>query len=95
MFCFSYFQGEFYLIRSFNDSNDYEIVDVIPFYDVKKIKQWCKCVNIKFPYEFNDCVKKLLSKIYLKWSYEYCMFYFCKHVANGDIKLYCDGQIVM
>lgn len=89
MFYFSYFLGGFYLIREFNDSYDYEIVDIVPFYDVKKIVDWCKCVNIKFPYEFNGFVSKLLSIMKYDGDYEYCLYSFDIHVTNGDIKLYC------
>ena len=89
MFYFSYFLGVFYLIREFNDLYDYEIVDIIPFYDVRKIEHWCKCANIKFPYEFNDCVSRLLSIINFEGDDEYCLYSFDIYVTNGDIKLYC------
>lgn len=92
MFYFEYDLGEFYVIREFNDSYDVEIVDIVPFYDVGKIYRWCKCADLLFPYQLNDCVYKLLN---LDLEYEgcdgieYCLFSFHINVINGDIKLYC------
>lgn len=90
---FTYYLGEFYVIREFNDSYDIEIVDIVPFYDVRKIYQWCKCADIEFPYELNDCVYRILSKINPGTDgldgIEYSLSSFHVHVTNGDIKLYC------
>lgn len=93
MLYFSYDLGEFYVIKEFIDSFDVEIVDIIPFYDVRKIYHWCKCADLEFPYELNDCVYKILSKTDLEYDGldcdEYCLSSFHIHVANGDVKLYC------
>lgn len=93
MLYFSYKLGEFYVIREFNDSYDVEVADIIPFYDVRKIYNWCKCADLEFPYELNNCVFRILS--YKDFVYdgfndiEYCLSSFHLHVTNGDIKLYC------
>lgn len=96
MFYFNYCLGEFYLNREFIDSYDVEIVDIIPFCDVKRIENWCKFADIKFPYEFNDCVYHLLSEIDLEYdvsdNIEYFLSSFHIHVTNGDIKLYCEEK---
>lgn len=93
MFYFTYDLGEFYVIREFNDSYDVEIVDILPFYDVRKIYHWCKFADLVFPYELNDCVYRILSKLdveYEGWDcIEYCISSFHIAVINGDIKLYC------
>ena len=93
MFYFTYYLGEFYVIREFNDHDDSEIVDIIPFYDVRKVYHWCKCADIEFPYELNGCVYGILNNIDMesdfKDSIEYCLSSFHIHVTNGDIKLYC------
>lgn len=92
MFYFVYDHGEFFVIREFSNLEDYDAVDVLPFYDVRKIEDWCEYANLKFPYEFNDYVSNLLSKINLEGDEEYCLSSFVKHVANGDIKLYCEEK---
>lgn len=93
MLYFSYYLGEFYVIREFNDYSDIEIADIIPFYDVRKIYHWCKCAGLEFPYQLNACVHRILSKIDVDYdgldSIEYCLSTFHIHVTNGDIKLYC------
>ena len=93
MFYFNYDNGAFFVIREFRDSYDVEIVDILPFYDVRKIHHWCKCADIAFPYELNDCVYDILSKIDLEVDYldhlAHCLSSFNNHVKNGDIKLYC------
>lgn len=96
MFYFQYDQGYFYVIREFNDAYDVDIVDVIPFYYTKKITNWCKLADIKFPYEKNTLVYKLLAKIVMEYddldNILYCLSSFQKHVINGDIKLYCEEK---
>ena len=93
MFYFSYDLGVFLVIREFNDSYDVEIADIIPFFDVGKIYNWCKCADLKFPYELNDCVYRILSKTDAVCDgmddIEFCLSSFHLHVTNGDIKLYC------
>lgn len=93
MLYFSYDFGQFYVIREFNDAFDVEIVDIIPFYDVRKIYHWCKCADLLFPYELNDTVYAILSKLnveYEGWDgIEYCLSSFHIQVTNGNIKLYC------
>ena len=91
MFYFSYDQGEFFVIREFKDSYDVEIVDIVQFYDIRKIYHWCKCADIEFPYELNDCVYRILSKINPEDDFRvskenYSSFH--KNVTNGNIKLY-------
>ena len=97
MFSFTYALGEFYLIREFNDAYDIEIVDIIPFYDVRKIYHWCKCADIKFPYTLNDCVFEILSKIDPgsdgEDSIQHSISKFNIHVINGDIKLNCKENV--
>lgn len=96
MLYFTYYLGEFYVIREFNDYSDVEIVDIIPFYDVRKIYHWCKCADLKFPYEPNDCVYRILSKIGFDDDgfdgIENCLSSFHIHVKKGDIKLYCEEK---
>ena len=93
MFYFVYYLGVFHVIREFNDSFDVEIVDIIPFYDVRKISHWCKCADLEFPYELNECVYGILKNLNSscdEWdSLDYCLSSFHIHVTNGDIKLYC------
>lgn len=93
MFYFSYVFGEFYVIREFNDSYDFEIVDILPFYDFRRIYHWCKRADIEFPYEMNDSVLRIISNIYPNDSYSNCFLLFDTLVANGDVKLYCEEKI--
>lgn len=93
MFYFSYDLGEFYVIREFNNSFDAEIADIIPFYDVRKIYDWCKCADLEFPYELNDSAYEILSNIDSVYDgldgIDYCLSSFHLQVTNGNIKLYC------
>lgn len=92
MFYFTYNLGKFYVIREFNDANEFDIVDIVPFYDVRRIYHWSKCADIKFPYEFNECVLKILKKFNVEWDDEYCLSSFDINVTVGDIKLYCEEK---
>ena len=91
MYYFSYDRGNFFLLREFNDAYDVEIVDVIPFYDVKKISNWCELENIKFPYEINELSINILnmynSEIYDKGL---CFDIFKSYVGEKYINLYCN-----
>lgn len=83
MFYFIYDHGNFLVIREFNDSYDVEMVDRIPFYDFKKINYWCKCANIKFPYEIDlDIIEHLDTQMLLDL--------FDRNVKNGNIKLFLE-----
>ena len=96
MFYFTYDLGVFYVNREFNDYDDVEIVDIVPFYNVRKIYHWCTCANLKFPYELNDFVYRILSETDMEYegldSIESCLSLFHIHVLNGDIKLYCEEK---
>ena len=96
MFYFIYDQGEFFVIREFNDAYDIEIVDIVPFYFVRKIYHWCRCANIEFPYELNDCVCNILKRADSEYdgldSLEYFLSIFHACVTNGDIKIYCEEK---
>ena len=96
MWYFTYDLGEFYVNREFNDAYDVEIVDIVPFYDIERIKNWCHYADIAFPYEQNDCVNRILSKIDMEYEgfvgYDYSVLSFHIHVTNGDIKLYCEER---
>ena len=89
MFYFSYDNGEFCVIREFDDYHDVEIAEMIPFYDVRRIFHWCIFANLVFPYELNDCVYGILSKLDVGSDGGDWLSSFHKHVTNGDIKLYC------
>lgn len=92
MFYFIYDHGNFLVIREFNDSYDVEIVDRIPFFDIIKINYWCKCANLKFPYEVNVQEHKVSKKIDID-TFEHLdsqmlLDLFDQNVKNGNITLF-------
>ena len=93
MYYFIYDRGDFFVIREFNDAYYPEIVDVIPFYDVRKIHKWCELINIKFPYEINELSINILS-MYNSGTYDkgLCHDVFTHYVHEKYINIYCEEK---